>query len=58
MQACRDAMVKYVEKDSQFEMEKQRLAELEEFQRTLQTLLENERMAREAETRARNMQEK
>ena len=51
-------MAKYVEKDSQYEMEKMRLAELEDIQRTLQMLLENERRAREAESSARNMQEK
>jgi hypothetical protein len=57
-QACVDAMAKYMEKDAQYELEKQRLAELEELQRHLQILLEKERQARETETSARLLQEK
>lgn len=53
-----DAMAKYVEKDAQYEMEKQRLADLEELQRHLQILLEKERNARQAETQARLLQDK
>lgn len=57
-QACINAMTRYREKDNEYELEKQRLQELEEMQRNLQMLLERERNAFVEEQRARESQER
>lgn len=55
--AREDAEMRYREKDAELEVDRQRLLELEELQRHLESLLENERRAREAEAVARQLQE-